>query len=355
MILDAPIEMRKKDPSGILKITRELPGQIERALSVSRSAPTFPGSSRFAQVVVGGLGGSAIAGDILRNLMEVGGVVPCVVVREYVPPDFIGPESLLFCSSYSGNTEETLSLYEAAKAKEAALVCLGSGGELERRALADGVPFLKMEEGLPPRAAIGYSFFMMYDLLTRTSLLPDAAVEVEETVSLLRNKAELYGEETPVSANPAKSLASALHGKLIVIYGTRLTASVALRWKCQFNENSKALAFANVFPELNHNEIEGWLGLPTLGVPAEVVVLRDSSEHSRVSSRIAITLELIRGDGTGTREVWSEGESLLARIFSLIYLGDFASIYLAFLCAEDPTPVSRIQELKRRLSEEGST
>jgi glucose/mannose-6-phosphate isomerase len=355
MILDAPSEMRKNDPSGMLRMTRELPRQIESALAVSRSTPVVPDDSRFGHVVVGGLGGSAIAGDVLRNIMEEGGSVPCVVVREYTPPDFIGPDSLLFCSSYSGNTEETLSLYEAAKAKKAAVVCLGSGGELQRRALADGVPFLKMEEGLPPRAAIGYSFFMMYDLLTRTSLLPSAAGELEETVSLLRRKAELYGEETPTSDNPAKSMASTLHNKLIIVYGTRLMSSVAVRWKCQFNENSKVLAFANVFPELNHNEIEGWLGLRELGAPAEVVVLRDNSEHARVSKRIGITLELIRSDGTGTQEVWSEGESLLARIFSLIYLGDFASIYLAFLYGEDPTPVSRIQELKRRLSEEGST
>ncbi|KPJ59147.1 MAG: hypothetical protein AMJ46_12365 [Latescibacteria bacterium DG_63] len=354
MILDAPAEMRKNDPSGMLRMARKLPEQIERGIAVARSAPALPDSSRFRQIVVAGLGGSAIAGDILKGLLEDSGSIPCLVVREYTPPAFIGPDSLVFCSSYSGNTEETLSLYEAGKQKNAGLVCLGSGGELQRRALADGVPFLKMDEGLPPRAAIGYSFFMIYGLLARTSLLPDNTGELEETVSLLRRKAEIYREEIPTSDNPAKSMASALHKKLIIVYGTRLVSSVAMRWKCQFNENSKVLAFANVFPELNHNEIEGWLGFRALGVPAEVVVLRDRSEHSRVSKRIGITLELIRGNGTGTREVWSEGESPLARIFSLIYLGDFASIYLALLYGQDPTPVNRIQELKRRLSEESS-
>ncbi|UCF78623.1 MAG: bifunctional phosphoglucose/phosphomannose isomerase [Candidatus Eiseniibacteriota bacterium] len=351
MILDAPAEMRRRDPSGMLRLVRELPEQIENALEVCSSSSVPVSKSKLTNVVVGGLGGSAIAGDILRGLMEERGSVPCFVVREYRPPGYVGPGSLVFCSSYSGNTEETLSLYDAAKEKGAELVCLGSGGELQRRAAADGIPFLKMEEGFPPRAAIGYSVFMIYDVLRRASFVSEAPGELEEMLSLLRGKSEDYGEEKPTSENPAKSLAAALHEKLIVVYGTRLFASVAMRWKCQFNENSKALAFANVFPELNHNEIEGWLGLRSLHAPAQIVTLRDSSEHPRVSKRIGITLELIRTDGCGTLEVWSEGESLLARIFSLIYLGDFASIYLAFLRGEDPTPVARIQELKRRLSE----
>jgi glucose/mannose-6-phosphate isomerase len=355
MILDAPEQMKKSDPSGMLKMVRELPAQIEKAIAVSRSVPVSSGRTGVGNVVVGGMGGSAIAGDLLRALMEDRSVVPCAVVREYVSPVFMGPDTLLFCSSYSGNTEETLSLYEAAKLKKAGVICLGSGGELQRRALNDGVPFLKMEEGLPPRAAIGYSFFMIYDQLKRMSILPEVEGELEETLLLLRSRAEVYREETPLAENPAKSLASSLHGRLIIVYGTRLTASVALRWKCQFNENSKVPAFANSFPELNHNEIEGWLGTPALGVPCEVIVLRDSSEHPRVSKRIGISLQLIRGENTGTQEVWSDGRTPLARIFSLIYLGDFASIYLAFLCGEDPTPVKRIQELKRRLSEETET
>jgi glucose/mannose-6-phosphate isomerase len=212
-----------------------------------------------------------------------------------------------------------------------------------------------MEEGLSPRAAIGYSFFMMYDVLRRMSLFPDEPGEIDETVSLLRSKGQIYHEETPTSQNPAKKLASELFNKLIIVYGSRLTSCISLRWKCQFNENSKTLAYANDFPELDHNEIVGWDGLKWLKTPVEVIVLRDRSEHPRIAKRIGITLELMRDDWVQTREVWSEGQSLLTRIFSLIYLGDFVSIYLAVLYGEDPTPVRRIDELKKKLSEETST
>jgi len=352
MILDAPTELRKMDPSGMLRLVCEMPQHIEKAIIVSSSLPVGVPGSGFKHVVVAGMGGSAIAGDVLRTLMEERASIPCTVVREYTPPLFIGQQTLLFCSSYSGNTEESLSLYEDAKKRGARVICLGSGGELQRRALVDGVPFLKMEEGLPPRAAIGYSFFMMYDVLRRMSLLPEEQGEAGETISFLRSKAQLYDEETPTSHNPAKKLAEELFNKLVIVYGSRHTHCVSLRWKCQLNENSKTLAYANNFPELNHNEIVGWRGLKTLGTPIEVIVLRDLLEHQRVSKRIAITLELMKSDGVHTKEVWSEGRSLLTRIFSLIYLGDFVSIYLAMLYGEDPTPVRRIDELKKRLSEE---
>jgi glucose/mannose-6-phosphate isomerase len=354
MILDAPTDLRKMDPSGMLRIVSEMPQHVEKAIIVSSSVPIGVPGSGFKHVVVAGMGGSAIAGDVLRTLMEERASVPCVVVRDYASPVFIGRQTLLFCSSYSGNTEESLSQYENAKKKDAGIICLGSGGELQRRALVDGVPFLKIEEGLPPRAAIGYSFFMMYDVLRRMSVLSEESGETSETVSLLRSKAQIYHEETPTSHNPAKKLAAELLNKLVIVYGSRLTSCASLRWKCQLNENSKTLAYANEFPELNHNEIVGWRGLKALGTPTQVMVLRDSGEHQRVAKRIGITLELMRGDGVQAREVWSEGQSLLTRIFSLIYLGDFVSIYLAMLYREDPTPVRRINELKSRLLEETS-
>ncbi|MCX5800544.1 MAG: bifunctional phosphoglucose/phosphomannose isomerase [Candidatus Eisenbacteria bacterium] len=355
MILDAPIELRKMDPSGMLRLVSDMPQHIEKAMVISSSAPVGVSDSGFRHVAVAGMGGSAIAGDLVKMLMEERAGIPCVVVREYDSPLFVGQRTLLFCSSYSGNTEESLSLYEDARKRGARVICLGSGGELQRRAMVDGVPFLKMEEGLPPRAAIGYSFFMMYDVLRRMSILPEEPGEASEVVSLLRSKTQTYHEETPTSHNPAKKLAAELFNRFVVVYGSKLTSCVALRWKCQLNENSKTPAYVGSFPELDHNEIVGWRGLKTLGIPTEAIVLRDSSEHDRVGRRIDITLELMKADGVQTKEVWSEGRSLLARIFSLIYLGDFVSIYLAMLRGEDPTPVRRIDELKKRLSEETNT
>jgi glucose/mannose-6-phosphate isomerase len=352
MILDSLTEMRNLDASGMLGLARALPEHVEKALVLSSGVSVGAPKSGYRGVVIGGLGGSAIAGDVVKTLMEERAGVPCAVVREYLPPKHAGPDTLFFCSSYSGNTEETLSLYEEGKKRRASLVCLGSGGELERRALLEGVPFLKMEEGLPPRAAIGYSFFMIFDVLRRLALLPEEPGEVEETVALLRRMASAYAEDVPARENPAKDLAMWLHGKAAVVYGTRLTQCAALRWKCQLNENSKTVAFSNVFPELNHNEIVGWQGLKALGIPMALVVLRDVSEHPRVAKRISITTELMAGDAVAARNIRSQGQSLVTRIFSLIYVGDFASIYLAFLNGEDPTPVHRIQELKRKLSED---
>ncbi len=354
MILDSLSEMRSLDARGMLGLAAAMPEHVEKALVVSSGVQVGAPRSGYRNIVVGGLGGSAIAGDIVKTLSDERAAVPCSVVREYTSQRFTGPETLFFCSSYSGDTEETLSLYEDAKARRAGLVCLGSGGELQRRALVDGVPFLKMQEGLPPRAALGYSFFMIYDVMRRLSVLPAEPGEVEETVALLTDKARAYGEEVSLSENPAKQLALSLRGKVVVTYGTRLTQCAALRWKCQFNENSKVPAFTNVFPELNHNEVVGWKGAGSTGTPYAVVVLRDKSEHPRVARRISITSDLMRADSVPSQEAWSEGRSLVTRIFSLIYVGDFASIYLAFLNGEDPTPVRRIQELKKRLSEEKS-
>jgi len=354
MNLDDPIELKKVDPSGMLRLVAEMPQHIEKAIVISSSSPVGAPGAGFRQLIISGMGGSAIAGDVVRTLMDARARIPCSVVRDYTLPLFVGPDTLVFCSSYSGNTEETLSLYEETKRRNGRVVCFGSGGELERCALVDGIPFLKMEEGLPPRAAIGYSLFMMLSVLQRMSILPEETGESGETISLLKRKLQIYGEQTPVSHNPAKQLAHELHDRLVVIYGSGLTSCASLRWKCQFNENGKTLAYSDVFPELDHNEIVGWRGLRSLNTPTEIVVLRDSLEHRRVAKRIDITLELMREDGAHTREVWSEGQSLLARIFSLIYLGDFASIYVAILRGEDPTPVRRIEVLKKRLSEEKS-
>jgi len=355
MILDTPRDLRQMDPSGMLRLVGEMPQHIEKAVVISSSLPIGKPGSGFKEVVVGGMGGSAIAGDVLKTVMEESGEVPCTVVREYVAPRFFRRETLLFCSSYSGNTEETLSLYEDAKKRGAGIICVGSGGELQRRALVDGLPFLKMEEGLPPRAAIGFSFFMLHNVLQRMSLLPGEQGETAETVSMLRSKAHVYHEETPTSHNPAKQLASRLFKKLVIVYGSKQTSSASLRWKCQLNENSKTLAYANNFPELNHNELVGWRGLKALGIPIGVIVLRDALEHQRVSKRIAITLGLMKNEGVHAEEVWSEGRSLVARIFSLIYLGDFVSIYVGMLYGEDPTPVQVIEELKKKLREEVET
>lgn len=300
-------------------------------------------------VVLAGMGGSAIGGDLVRTLVEAESAVPFAVVRGYTLPGWVSERTLVIASSYSGGTEETLSAYADASARGARLAVVTSGGEIAERAEADGVPTVTIPGGLQPRAALGYSLGAVLRLARALGLLTLPDDDYHEALVEARDRAILHDLDD--DSNPARALSEAYVNRLPVVYtAAGLMEAVAMRWRTQLHENAKHPAYGNVFPELDHNEIMGYESGPVdlLG-RMHVEVLRDRDDHPQVQKRFAATRDLVQGAVHGWTEVESEGESRLARVLSLVQLGDAASFWLAVRKGVDPTPVETIQALKKTL------
>lgn len=352
MDLDNLEEYQAIDPSGMGEWIENLPKQCEEARQIAQSValPTF---GEIRQVVILGMGGSAIGGDLVRITLEGEAKVPFIINRDYELPGYVGPNTLVIASSYSGNTEETLAGYLEAKKRGAMLLAITTGGTLTEWAQADGVTVIKIPGGLSPRAALGYSFVPLLITAWRLGLCADKSKELDATIQLLKDLRSRYGKEVPTENNLAKELARKLYGRIPLIYGSAGYRSVvATRIKGQINENAKNVAFWNVFPELNHNELVGWQE-PGLTRQIQLLVLRDKEESERIRTRIEVTEDIIRERVAEIVDLWAEGDSQLERMFSLIYLGDYISYYLALLNKIDPTPVAVIDRLKGELAKIG--
>jgi glucose/mannose-6-phosphate isomerase len=277
--------------------------------------------------------------------------VPLSVVRGYELPGYVGPSTLVYVSSYSGNTEETLSAYEEARSRGAVIVASTTGGEVARIAAQEGHDVVNVPAGYPPRAALGFSLVPLLFVLARLGLAPDPSGDLEDAIAVVEQGVGRLGADVDTDNNEAKDIARWLHGHVPVVYGTVPgTSVVASRWCGQLSENSKVVAHTNELPEMNHNEIVGWSGSRPMGGEARVVFLRDKDDHARVARRIEITREEIASTGAEVREVESRGETRLGRLMSLVQVGDFVSFYLAALEGVDPTPVAPIDRLKKELT-----
>lgn len=353
MVLDDSQEIARLDPGGMLDLVQRLGTMAVQGWEAASELTLPPVSPR--AVVVSGMGGSGIGGDLLRVLLAPSAVVPVMTVKDYRLPAFVGRDTLVFACSYSGNTEETLAAYREARAAGAAVVAVTSGGMLAGLAAADGHPVVLVPPGLPPRAALPY---MLMPLLRITDRLGIGGVtdsearqaEVQEAAAVLGELAVRWGAGAPSGGNPAKALAVALKGTVPVVYASSSRFEpVAQRWKTQLNENSKVFACWNAFPEINHNEMMGWEGILGGNQRLHAVLLRDREEGARNALRVEITRDLLARRADGFTEVWSQGTGLLARLFSLILFGDLVSVCLALLTGVDPTPVEMISETKRRM------
>jgi glucose/mannose-6-phosphate isomerase len=328
------------------------PVQVDTAYAIGQrcSLPEVEPSS-VKNIVVTGMGGSAIGGDLARSYLAEDLRIPFLVCRNYTLPAFVGPDSLVIASSYSGNTEETLEAYQQAKDTGATLLAITTGGELAEKADSDGTPVIKIPPGLPPRAALGYSFVPLLVSLWRMKLAPDRGMEFFEGEHILKAGVEEYKLEIPSEENLAKEMAANLHRRLPIIYSaTDHFDAVAVRFKGQLCENSKMLAFFNFFPEFNHNELVGWNKLYDLKPHLAVVILRDENDHHRIRRRMELVRGIVGDLDVPVYELESKGTCLLERMFSLIQLGDFISFYLAILNQVDPTPVEVINYLKSELA-----
>jgi glucose/mannose-6-phosphate isomerase len=352
-ILDNFRGIGKCDKSSMLELIESFPDQCQDAKRIGDGfvLPEGFGAS-YKNIVCAGLGGSAIGADIARSYAAGEAKIPIFVNRNYSLPNFVDKETLVIASSYSGNTEESLAAYRDARARGAKIIVITSGGKLDKMAEDDGVARINIPGGFPPRAALGYSFFPLLILLVKLGVIKDQEAFIDEAIHNLRKlKNNMIGYKIKRQRNPAKKIANEILNKFIVIYGGQdHIDSVVTRWRGQFAENSKTLASSQIFPEMNHNEIVGWENPKELLKNFAVIILRDSSDNPRTARRMDVTKKILEKDKIQVIEVRSIGKGLLARIFSLIYIGDFVSFYLAILNGIDPTPVERVTYLKKQLA-----
>lgn len=342
--LNSRADVTALDPKGMLRFTEEYPDQCRLALTLVEGVDLPSGN--YTNAMLTGLGGSAVGGDYVRAMFDAFGSIPFVVNRDYHLPNYVNSSSLVFATSYSGNTEETLSAYADAKKAGAQVICVTSGGKLKELALADGYPVITVPGGQPPRTALGLMLIPVLAVAVKMGLLP--AQDFAKAFDLLESMCK---EWTVEGSNPvAKDLANKLHGKLGIIYGLGSWQSIiANRWKGQINENSKNHIFVNAFPELNHNEILGWVKAGEQGVAAYVgIVLEDGSESAKMKKRAEVTEGLV-SNLCSFDHVAATGSTLLEKLLTLTYLGDFVSLYLAALNQVDPENIDSINILKTEL------
>jgi len=333
----------------MLGLIYSFPDHCKEAIKIAQESTCGLRLNNIINVVITGLGGSAIGGDLIRMLTANSAQIPIIVNRDYTLPAFVDERSLVIASSYSGNTEETIAAYEHAKSKRAKIIVISTGGELKQRALVDEVPYITIPGGLPPRAALGYSFFPIFVLLKELGI-GFGKQNIEKAIELIYETRDQLREEVPEKDNPAKQLARKVHGKIPIIYGSsNLTDVIAVRWKGQFNENSKHPAFYNSFPELNHNEIMGFEADAELLKTFEVIILRSHFESERIRKRIDITRDILKDCVNGITDLWPRGETVLEQMLYHIMFGDYVTAYLAILNQKDPVEIDFIDQLKERM------
>lgn len=343
-------DIRRIDPAGMYDLIKDFPRQVEHAVAIGNGTEIRIKRRGIRHIVLCGMGGSAIGGDLLRSYLLDALAVPFLINRSYTLPAFVGAETLAIISSYSGTTEEALACYREAIKRGSAILAISSGGTVEQIAKKHRHVHIKVPGGPSPRAALGYSFFPLLIALTKLKFIASKNREINETITLLKQKSNEYSNPG-VAMNTAVLIAQQLHGRIGVVYSAseRLDA-VNTRWRGQIAENAKSLMWGHVLPEMNHNELVGWKVLRQQMRELQVIFLRDKEDHPRVARRLEITKQLISNHTGHITEVWSEGKSRLARMFSLVHLGDWVSFYLSMLNKEDPMPVQVIDYLKEELA-----
>ena len=309
-----------------------------------------PDYSQVNKVVILGMGSSAIGGDLVASLVASEAKLPILTHRDYNLPTFVDDKTLVIASSYSGMTEETLSSFEQALETGSKKLVITSGGRLKAMAEARNVPVFSFDYKAQPRATLGFSFLPILCFLQKLGFISDKSADVAEMVKVLQELSPKINEGVLLSHNPAKQLANRLYGRLSVIYGAGILSEVAHRWKTRLNENSKAWAFYEVFPELNHNAVVGYQFPPELASKMMVVLLRSAHLSQRIQFRYQVTCQLLEQAKVSYQIVDGEGTSPLSQMMSLVLFGDYVSYYLAMLYKIDPSPVKAIAYLKEQLA-----
>ncbi|MDY7019418.1 MAG: bifunctional phosphoglucose/phosphomannose isomerase [Chloroflexota bacterium] len=349
--LDNLLIYRQVDASGILDRLREFPEQCWLAWEKVLKFDLPREYTRIDKVLILGMGGSAIGGEIVRRLALPESKVPVWIHRDYGLPLFVDDSTLVIASSYSGNTEETIDAFTESLKTPAKKLVLTTGGKLKYLADMEDIPVFVIDYQAPPRTAFPHSFVYLIGIFQKLGLLRDKSIDLQESLQILSKLTKYFTETTPLTSNPAKQLATKLLGHVIVIYGAGILSEVAQRWKAQLNENSKTWAFFEVFPELNHNAVVGYEFPSQEKEEIFVLFLRSSLLHPRNLLRYEATAKLLAKAGVIHEFVEAVGVSMLAQVVSLVFWGDYVSFYLAILNGTDPTPVDSIDFVKRYLAQ----
>jgi glucose/mannose-6-phosphate isomerase len=304
-------------------------------------------------IVVLGMGGSGVSGDVAQAVVEPRLPVPMRTIKSYPPlPEWVGRNTVVFAVSYSGSTEETVAALEDGIERGARAVVIASGGPLTEIAARHGLACVTIPSGLQPRASLGYLTMPILAVLERIGLVPNLSDDVDEAVEVLSDLARRCDRKVTVADNPAKDLAGRIAEHVPVVYGGHGAGAVAAyRFKCDLNEYGKTPAFWHELPELDHNEIVGWNQLAELTESRFVVLmLRDPGEHERIALRFDVTRRLIKQRVARVIEITAQGDSELARLLSLIFVTQLAAIYVGLSYGVDPGPVEVVQSLKKELA-----
>ena len=350
--LDDPEVYPRLDPSGLRNRLRDLPRHCLAAWQQARAARLPDGWSDSDKVVIGGMGGSAIAGDLAAGLAAVRSSVPVLVVRDPRLPLFLTERTLFLACSYSGNTEETLALLDQASKTNARIMAISSGGTLAAKAERRQAPLLTIDVSdvsMEPRSAVGYNLMLLLGVLERFELLPMGEAEVDQTVQSLYRKISTLKEDVPAAENPAKQLAIELRDKLILVYGGGLFADVARRWKSQFNENAKAWSYYETIPEMLHNSVEAFHTSFPIEGRAVALLLGPSDLDGGHQRRHAVVAEFLGRNNIPYYSLPGEPGPPLSQLLNMLVLGDYVSYYLALLQGVDPSPSPSIDEAKQLL------
>ncbi|MGD8428167.1 MAG: bifunctional phosphoglucose/phosphomannose isomerase [Balneolaceae bacterium] len=337
------------DSQNMRNLLADFPRQWKDAMELTEDIDLTIEPTRINKICFAGMGGSAIGADLLRAYVYKSCKFPIQLVRHYEIPGWIDEKTLFIACTFSGNTEETLTALTAARNRGAQAIGVTAGGDLMLKAAKEEFDYIKIPGGMPSRAALAYNFIPLFRIFQYLGIVDEGDNDLLETQRFLSEQNELFKD--PVDSE-ALQLAGELNDTLPIIYsdGT-LMAPVNTRWRSQFGENAKTLAYGNTLPEMNHNEIVGWERVVHLTGRLSVVMLVDEDDNPRIQRRMEIVEELIEDQVSSLHVLRTRGENRLTRLFSLIQLADWTSFYLAVLDEVDPTPVAKIDLLKSKLAE----
>lgn len=345
-MLDDANVIARRDTQHALEVAAEQWQQVLYATPIHHGEHD---GRRLRRVVVAGMGGSALAALIMKNWLETELALSIEVVRTYTLPRYVDTETLVICSSYSGNTEETVSCLEDAVGRGAQIAVIASGGKLVEIATMQDIAFAKLPGGLQPRMAVLYSLRAMLKLLAHFNV---ADIQYHDRLAeysqWLQEESRQWVSNVSVDQNPAKQLALLSVGKTPIFHAGHVMFPIAYKWKISWNETAKNVAFCTELPEFNHNEFMGWASHP-IEKPFAVFDILSSFEHPQIHKRFQLSDKLLSGRRPKAHTINLQGDSIIAQMLWGCILADFASIYTAILNGVDPTPVSLIEKLKTQL------
>jgi glucose/mannose-6-phosphate isomerase len=343
--------MYSVDKSGYKHFLLNFCRQIQESFDIYESTQIFFAPEKARNILYLGIGGSGIVGDFLYDVLFDELKIPLDIVRSYFSPAYCGEDTLVIVSSYSGNTEETLSALKDAAATGAQILAVTSGGRLETQARENGWNLIKIPSGIPPRYALGYLFFPVYHFLGKAGFLKNYEADLRSLAAFICERVKMNDYPNINGHVFSRELAHTIQNKIPIFYSTSpYLRTVASWWQNQVQQSAKSLAFANVLPEINHNEIVGWEFDQETRYNFIVIFLENEMPHPRIQKRIELSKTIIKARGVEVVDIYSAGETILEKVFSLIILGDWVSYYLALCYKKDPVEIRHIDFLKSELA-----